>query len=338
MTSSSLSRFLPIGVAVGLVGGMVLTLVFVAITMESSAIAEKPNHVPVAVVGPPTAVSQLAAGLERGGAFKVVATQTEAAAVALVHRRNADAIVNLNTHQLETASAASMQTGPVLEQALASLHLRTTDIVPLKSGDPTGIGLMFLGLAAVITGLPGGAAFVLLGRQRRPGSLVGAAGQTLLIVAYSGLCGLLVAALTAATLGYTGTQFLIVWGWESLLIAASMATAIALTAAVGLAGVLVAALVMLFFGPPSSPIPSPWNWQTTGVRSLGPFAPFGSMVNGLRDQLFFPAASQAQNLLVLFGWLVVPVLLLGALGWQSQRAAEANVEELPARRTFEPAA
>ena len=338
MKASTLSKFLPVGVLVGLVGGLVLTLVFVAITMESSAIAEKPNHVPVAVVGPPAAVSHLAAGLERVGAFKVVVTPSEAAAVDLVHHRNADAIVNLNTHQLQTASAAAMQTGPVLQQALASQHLQTTDIVPLKSGDPTGIGLMFLALAAVITGLPGGVALVLLNRRRRPGSLVGAGGQSLLIVGYAGLCGLGVAALAAATLGYTGTQFLIVWAWESLLIAASMATAVALTAAIGLAGALFTALVMLFFGPPSSPIPSPWNWQTTGVRNLGPFAPFGSMVNGLRDQLFFPAASQAQNLLVLFGWLVVPVVLLGAMGWWSQRSAGASVESLSTRRAYEPAA
>ena len=338
MKSSTLSRFLPMGVVVGLVGGLILTLVFVAITMESSAIAEKPNHVPVAVVGPPAGVSHLAAGLERGGAFRPVVVPSEAAAVALVHHRKADAVVNLNTHQLETASAASMQTGPVLQQALASQHLQTSDIVPLKTGDPTGIGLMFLGLAAVITGLPAGVALVLLGRKRRPGSVTAAGGQSLLIVSYAGVCGLAVAALAAATLGYTGTQFLIIWGWESLLIAASMAAATALTAAVGLAGALLTALAMLFFGPPSSPIPSPWNWQTTGVRHLGPFAPFGSMVNGLRNELFFPAASQTQNLLVLLGWLVVPVVLLVVMGWRSQRGAVARVEPLTARPVYESAA
>jgi len=330
MKSSTLSRFLPMGVVVGLVGGLILTLVFVAITMESSAIAEKPNHVPVAVVGPPAGVSHLAAGLERGGAFRAVVVPSEAAAVALVQHRKADAVVNLNTRELETASAASMQTGPVLQQALASQHLQPADIAPLQSGDPTGIGLMFLALAAVITGLPSGVALVLLSRKRRPASLADAGGQSLLIVGYAGLAGLGVAALTAATLGYTGTQFLIVWAWESLLIAASMATAVALTAAFGIAGVVLAALPLLFFGPPSAPIPSPWNWQTSGIRHLGPFAPFGSMVNGLRNELFFPAAAQAQNLLVLFGWLVVPILLLAAMGWRGRHAEV--VEVAPIRK------
>ena len=338
MKSSKLSSSLPIGAVIGLVGGLVLTMVFVVITFEGSAIPEKPNHVPVAVVGAPAAVSHLAAGLARGGAFKAVNVPNEAAAVDLMRHRNADAIVNLNTHQLQTSSAASIQTGPVLQAALASQHLQSSDIVPLAKGDPTGLGLMFLALAAVITGIPGGVALVLLSKRRRPGSLAGAGGQSLLIVGYSGLCGLVIAALTAAIVGYAGTQFLIVWGWESLLIAASMATAVALTAAIGLAGAVLAALVMLFFGPPSAPIPSPWNWQTTGIRHLGPFAPFGSMVNGLRDQLFFPAASQAQNLLVLFGWLVVPVLLLGAMGLWSQRSSATKVESLAGRRTLEPAA
>jgi len=330
MNMSSLSRLLPTGVVVGLVGGLVLTLVFVAITMEGSAIPEKPHNVPVAVVGSSAATSRLAAGLERGGAFQVTSVPTEAAAVDLVRHRKADAVVNLNTHQLQTASADGIQTPPVLQQALASQHLQSADIAPLKSGDPTGIGLMFLALAAVITGLPSGVALALMGRRRRPTSLADAGGQSLLIVGYAGLAGLGVAALTAATLGYTGTQFLIVWAWESLLIAASMATAVALVAAFGIAGVVLAALPLLFFGPPSAPIPSPWNWQTSGIRHLGPFAPFGSMVNGLRNELFFPAAAQTQNLLVLFGWLVVPILLLAAIGWRGRRAEV--VEVAPIRK------
>jgi len=79
---------------------------------------------------------------------------------------------------------------------------------------------------------------------------------------------------------------------------------------------------MMFFGVPASPLPSPWNWQPAAFRVLGPFGPFGAATNGTINGIFFPQASQAQNLWVLLGlWLGVPVLLLLGLGWQNQRAS-----------------
>jgi hypothetical protein len=77
---------------------------------------------------------------------------------------------------------------------------------------------------------------------------------------------------------------------------------------------------MMFFGVPASPLPGPWNWQPAAFRILGPFGPFGAATNGEINGIFFPQASQAQNLWVLAGlWTGVPVLLLLGLGWQSQR-------------------
>ncbi len=307
-------------ILIGLIGGLVLTLFFLWLVAAGSAAPQTPHNVPVAAVGPGPAVNQLAAGLQRGG-FHVIATPAEAQAVDVVQTRKADAIINLGTRQLQTAQAASPLTAIALPQALASLHLQITDIKPLAPGDPTGLGLMFISLASVLGGIPAGVAFALLLKPRRPASLADAGSRTLLIAVFSGLQALLIAAVADGILGYGGTHMLTVWAFSTLLSAAAMATTVAFIAAFGIFGALLSALPILFFGVPSAPMPSPWNWQPTAYRILGPFDPFGAATNGNINGIFFPQASQAQNLWVLLGlWIGVPVLLLLGLGWQSQRA------------------
>jgi hypothetical protein len=307
-------------ILIGLIGGLVLTLLFLWLVAVGSAAPQTPHNVPVAAVGPGSAVSQLAGELQRGG-FHVIATPTEAQAVDLVQTRDADAIINLDTHQLQTAQAASPLTAIALPQALASLHLRTTDIKPLAPGDPTGLGLMFISLASVLGGIPAGVAFALLLKPRRPASLADAGSRTLLIAVFSGLQALLIAAVADGILGYGGTHLLTVWAFSTLLSAAAMVSTVAFIAAFGIFGALLSALPILFFGVPSAPMPSPWNWQPAAYRILGPFDPFGAATNGNINGIFFPQASQAQNLWVLLGlWIGVPVLLLLGLGWHSQRA------------------
>jgi hypothetical protein len=316
-----LSRSFAPQILISLIGGLVLTLLFLWLAVAGSAVPQTPHNVPVAAVGPRPAVTQLAARLQRGG-FHVIVTPTEAQAVDLVQTRNADAIINLGTGQLQTARAASPLAAMVLPQALASLHLQITDIKPLAPGDPIGLGLMFISLASVVGGISSGVAVALMLKNRRPASLADAGSRTLLITVFSGLQALLIAAVADGILGYGGTQMLTVWAFSALLSVAAMATTVAFIAAFGIFGVLVSAVPMMFFGVPASPVPSPWNGQSAAFRVLGPFDPFGAATNGNINGIFFPQASQAQNLWVLLGlWIGVPVLLLLGLSWQSQRAS-----------------
>jgi hypothetical protein len=316
-----LSRSFAPQVLIGLVAGLVLTLLFLWLAVAGSAVPPAPHNVPVAVVGSGPAVTHVAAGLERGG-FHVIAAPTEAQAIALVQTRNADAIINLDTGQLLTAQAASPAAARALPQALAALHLRTTDIKPLTPGDPIGLGLMFISLASVVGGISSGVALAFMLKDRRPASLADAGSRTLLIAVFCGLQALLIAAVADGVLGYGGTELLTVWAFAALLSAAAMATTVAFIAAFGLFGVLGSAVPMMFFGVPASPLPGPWNWQPAAFRILGPFGPFGAATNGVINGIFFPQASQAQNLWVLLGlWIGGPVLLLLGLGWQRGRAA-----------------
>jgi hypothetical protein len=324
-------------VLIGLAGGLVLTLLFLWLAVAGSAVPPAPHNVPVAAVGPGPAVTRLAAGLQHGG-FHVIAVRTEAQALELVQTRNADAIVNLDTRQLQTAQAASQAAARALPQALAALRLQVTDIKPLAPGDPIGLGLMFVSLASTVGGISSGVALALTLKSRRPESLADAGSRTLLIAVFCGLQALLIAAVADGVLGYGGTQLLTVWAFSTLLSVAAMTVTVAFVAAFGLFGVLAAAVPIMFFGVPASPLPGPWNWQPDVFRVLGPFGPFGAATNGDINGIFFPQASQAQNLWVLLGlWTAVPVLLLLGLGWHSQRtsgvaAGKPNVAEPVARK------
>ena len=330
MKSPALTRAIPPAVLVGLLGGLVATLFWVFVTTEGSAVPQKPHHVPVAMVGPAPAVAQVARGLQRGGAFRVIPTPTEASAFHLVQSRKADAIVNLNTRQIQTAQVASTLTPIALQQIFSSpqsaLHLTASDIKPYTSGDPTPLGLFFVTMSFVLGGIPAGVAFAMMMKKRRPTSLADAGVWVSAIVAYSVLQALLIAVLAETVLGYEGHQFLIIWGWGSLLSAACMATTAAGIAAFGIPGALISALPILFFGVPAAPVPSPWNWESGIFRTLGPFDPFGATANGMRNGIFFRSASQAQNIWVLVVWTVIPLLALAVLGWRSQRARLATVE------------
>jgi hypothetical protein len=94
----------------------------------------------------------------------------------------------------------------------------------------------------------------------------------------------------------------------------------------GTLGALIGAIPILFFGVSAAPAPSPGNWESGIFRVLGPFDSLGATANGVRNGIFFGAASQAQNLEVLPAWTVVPLVVLLALGWRGPRAVRTTAK------------
>jgi hypothetical protein len=169
--------------------------------------------VPVAVIGPRPAVPRLAAGLQRVRAFRVIESPTESSAVALVQRRKADAIINLDTHQLQTAQVASTLTPVVLEQIFSSptstLHPNGLRHQALRPGGFHAARSVFITLAQVLGGIPAGVAFTLLGKRGRVTSLADAAIRTAVMAFYSILQGPAVALIAGdLILGYGGHALL----------------------------------------------------------------------------------------------------------------------------------
>jgi hypothetical protein len=328
---SSLSRIVPPTLALGLVASLAFSIIFFWIAAEGSAVPVSPHGVPVAVVGPSQFVSQLAAKLQRGDAFVVLRAPNEAAAVALVQTRNADAIVNIETRQLQTVQAAAPTTALALEDALAHPTggaVQVRDLVPAAAGDPMGIGLMFISLATVLASLLGGVVLALLDKKQSPTSTVDAWRWVAIVVTFSVFTALFIALVAYGVLGYGGVHMLVIWGWGSLLCAAGMASTAALIGALGvIPGVLLTVLSFLIFGVASSPAPIPWNWNSVVFRVLGPYDPFGATTDAVRNGIFFTSASQAHNSVVLACWIVVPFLILLGLGWRGERRESPVVAE-----------
>jgi hypothetical protein len=314
-------------IIVALAAGVAITLLQFWLNAASAGTSARPHEVPIAVVGSRPGIQQLAAQLPQGDQFSVKPASNESAAIRMVNQRAADAIVNLDTRSIQTADAASIPTARALQQ-FASTHLgfRAIETKPLPTHDPNGIGMLFLALAFGLGGLPTGFIFAFLS-GRRPVSLTHAGRWVLLVVIYSGVLAVTVTALALPLLGYSGSQFLTIWGWGALLTAAAMAIGLALEGLVGPAGLPLGLLVILLFGIPSSPVPvQPWNYASAPYRVLGPYDPVGAAVDGLRNGLFFAKAPLARNLLVLFGWIVIPMLAVLLLGWRNGGLSEACVE------------
>ncbi len=265
----------------------------------------------------------------------MIAAPTEASAKRLVDSRKADAIINLDTGQFQTARAASTVApiGPILQQIISSqplgLHMATSDVKPMPAGDPTGLGLFFTCFEFVFGGIPAGVALALTMTSRRPASLPDAGVRVGLIVAYSILQSLVVAVLADVTLGYAGDQFLIIWGWGALVTVAAIGSTAAAIAVFGVPGALLPIIAIQFFGVPAAPLPGPWNFQPGLFRVLGPFDLMGAGANAIRNSIFFSPASQTQNIVVLVVWAVAPRLVLAGNGWRNQRHAVAAVPPAP---------
>jgi hypothetical protein len=71
------------------------------------------------------------------------------------------------------------------------------------------------------------------------------------------------------------------------------------------------------------------HWQPGLFRVLGPFDPFGATANGLHNGIYFRAASRTQNVEVLALWIILPLIVLVALGYQAQRRIIQRRASLP---------
>ncbi|MBB5790651.1 hypothetical protein [Jiangella mangrovi] len=303
-----------IGIALGL--SVVLGVLVTAFVWPSSEIA--PRDVPIAVAGPPEAVSAVSERLDQAvpGGFSVsgVASADEARS-AIADRDVYGAIVlsPSGAPEVLTASAA----GPVVAQLLDGVAVQLAsgsgdaagpvveDVAPLPSGDPRGTGFSAGALPMVMGGLAVGAAMALTVtgvRRRVLGAGLAAVG------------GAAVAVLVVQTwLGVLAGSWLANAGAFALTIAAVSVTVVGLHAVLGERGLGLGALLFLLVGNPLSGVTSAPELLPSGWGAFGQYLPPGAGGSLLRSTSYFDGAAAGQPLLVLGAWIVVG-LLLAALG------------------------
>jgi len=296
-----------VALVLALTAGLSLVLaLFVGIAVNSG-----PNGIRLAVAGPPPAVEQIRAGLTQAAgaeAFEITVVADDGAARAALQDRTVDGaiVIGQNGPTLLTASAGS----PAISQLLttAAAHLGNpaatgppvVDVVALPDGDSRGVGLAAGSFPMIIAGLALGMATALALRNRWIVLGAVAGGATAIAVSFAGIL---------AWLGVSGGHFWAEAAAIALTVATSALVVAGLVRLLGAAGAGLGALLLVIIGNPLSGIatsprllPGPWG-------EFGQWLPTGAGGTLVRTVAYFPEASIAGPLLVLFGWAA-----LGAVG------------------------
>jgi hypothetical protein len=309
---------------------MVTVIVSTILTIFAWPLANAaPHNVPIGVT---SSVPNVTSGLQsqfdqvEPGAFKFIEYKDLAAAKnAIAHREVYGAIVLNAKAEVLIASGAS----PAVAQLLTNMSVKlgqqltqangghqlifaSTDLAPLGTKDPRGLGLSAGSLPLIIAGIVVG----ILGSMR-----LKRRSQKFAVAGISGvLAGLSIIAILNLWLGsLQGNYFL-----EVLVVALGIA-AVSLTV-MGAAGIANRAglltVIGLFFiiGNPLAGVALPEELYPSDLGSFGQKLPLGAEVNLLRRISYFPEANTLTQWLTLVVWLAVGALLVYLSGFRKPKA------------------
>ncbi|GGK71614.1 hypothetical protein [Ornithinimicrobium pekingense] len=301
--------------AVGVPLGVATLLALLVAAFAWPAVSTAPRGVALAVVAPPAVVQQVEAQLASGAgadAFDVRVLADRAEAEQAVRDREVYGALVLGPQGGEAlfASAASPAVAQVLTQLADGIPpqaggpLPVTDVVPLPADDPRGVGLAAGLLPLVIGGLALGAATAL---RVRGGAVVRGG----VLLAGAALGGLVVVGLLQGWLGALEGSFWANAAAAALLVLAVGAVVAGLVRLLGGGGLALGALVMVVLGNPLSGVTSAPEMLPGGWGALGQWLPPGAGATALRSVAFFDGAGAGMALLVLAGWALVGLALVG---------------------------
>jgi hypothetical protein len=316
------------------VGAIVLLLTallsLIMIAFAWPATRSSVHDIPLAVAGPPQMVAQVTQQLEakRPGAFDIVTVGDTAAAEALIRDREVYGAIDLSSGhpQLIIASAASPAVAQAMQQVAQGLSpgegaVVVRDLVPLPADDPRGAGLAAGALPLVLGGIVAAGLLtnLIAGTARR---IAGA-------LAFAVTGGLALVAILQFWLGSIEGGYWVNSGVVALSIGAAALTILGLEALFGPAGLGIGAAVMMLLGNPLSGLTSAPEMLPSGWGTLGQYLPPGAAGSLLRSTAFFDGNGALPHLLVLAGWALFGLLLVGASTLRrGRRSAAAESPEL----------
>lgn len=278
-----------------------------------------PHHVPVAVVGDQ--------GSEPGKAFlggmekalnaslevKEYATFDKARrdvdeqrVFAIVDVRRGDDRVTLNVSGASGASVAQVlaETAPKVAEA-TGVPVTVTDIKPLQEGDPRGLAIFYISLAAVIIGFVGAIQLSVHARGLNPAERIG------FTVLYALLGAFVIAAVVDWWLGALDLPFVESWLILALTMFASGMVFTMFNTLFGRWAMLPTWGLMVLLGNPSSGGAVSWPLLPSVLGHIGQWLPPGASVNAQHTAVYFGGHQHAFPFLVLAGW----ALLASAVFW-----------------------
>jgi hypothetical protein len=272
-----------------------------------------PHSIPTAVVGSyqtPRARAFLT-GLEKtlNASVKLYPYKTRAAAVGAVDDQKVLTIIEFRGSgravAVDVASASGAPVAQLVEETVPKVGKATgvsvtvRDIRPLQRGDPRGLAVFYISIAAVIVGFIGAVQLSIHAQALTPSERIA------YTVAYALLGGFVIVAIVNWLLNALRLPFVESW----LILSFTMFTCgMVFTMFKTLFGrwaMLPTWSLMVLVGNPSSGGAVSWALLPSPLGTIGRFLPPGASVSAQHTAIYFPHHQHAFPFLVLAGWSLV---------------------------------
>ncbi|MFH9401537.1 ABC transporter permease [Streptomyces sp. NPDC017638] len=209
------------------------------------------------------------------------------------------------TISLDVSGASGATVAQVLGQAAEQVGRATgttvvvRDLKPLQRGDPRGLAIFYITLAAVIIGFVGAIQLSVHARELNPLERIA------YTVAYSVLGGFTIAAVVDWWLGAVRLPFVESWAILAFTMFTSGMVFTMFNTLFGRWAMLPTWGLMVLLGNPSSGGAVSWPLLPSLLGTIGRWLPPGASVNAQHTAVYFRGHQHAVPFLVLAGWAVV---------------------------------
>ncbi|MFF9607463.1 ABC transporter permease [Streptomyces sp. NPDC014684] len=275
--------------------------------------APTPHTIPAAVLGPhgEPAARRFIDGMEQAldASLALRPYPTRAGAVRAVDEQKVFAVIEATDGgraiTLDVSSASGAGVAQLLGESAVKVSGATgtavavRDLKPLQRGDPRGLAIFYISLAAVIIGFVGSIQLSVHARALNPMERIA------FTVAYALLGGFTIAAVVDWLLGAVKLPFAESWLILALTMFASGMVFTMFNTLVGRWAMLPTWGLMVLLGNPSSGGAVSWPLLPSPLGTVGRWLPPGASVNAQHTAVYFRGHQHAFPFLVLAGWAVV---------------------------------
>ncbi|MFC9289285.1 ABC transporter permease [Streptomyces sp. NPDC057052] len=272
-----------------------------------------PRSIPTGLVGSPGQPEgrRFLDGMEEAldTAVKITPYDTAAEARTAVEEQRVFAIVDVRRGEravvLDLSAASGASVAEVLAEAAPAVGRRTgvavtiRDVNPLQEGDPRGLAIFYVSLAAVIIGFVGAIQLSVHARALTPIERIACTAL------YALLGGFAIAATVDWLLGALDLPFVESWLILALTMFTSGMVFTMFNTLVGRWAMLPTWGLMVLLGNPSSGGAVSWPLLPSPLGLIGRWLPPGASVNAQHTAVYFAGHQHAFPFLVLAGWTVV---------------------------------
>ncbi|MCS0601561.1 ABC transporter permease [Streptomyces sp. LP11] len=272
-----------------------------------------PHSIPTAVTGDygGPAARRFIGGMERAldASLKLRPYDSRQAALGAVDAQEAFAVVEVPASGkpilLEVSGASGSSVAQVLAESAAKVGKATgtpvvvRDVKPLQKGDPRGLAIFYITLAAVVVGMVGAIQLSVHAKALNPLERIA------YIVGYSLLGGFVICAVVDWWLGALRLPFAESWLILALTMFTTSMVFTMFNTLVGRWAMLPTWGLLVLLGNPSSGGAVSWPLLPSPLGTIGRWLPPGASVNAQHTAVYFRGHQHVFPFLVLVGWTVL---------------------------------